>query len=55
MANQTYELPQNLGDLMGAYDEAHWQTQVCEIKSGIGVLARGAIRHLQAGEADRRN
>jgi hypothetical protein len=22
--NQTYELPQNLGDLMGAYDEAHW-------------------------------
>ena len=23
---------------MGAYDEAHWQTQVCEIKAGIGVL-----------------
>ena len=23
---------------MGAYDEAHWQIQVCEIKAGIGVL-----------------
>jgi hypothetical protein len=41
--NQTYELPQNLGDLMGAYEEAHWQTQVCEIKAGIGVLQRGTI------------
>ena len=28
---------------MGAYDEGHWQTQVCEIKAGIGVLARGTI------------
>ena len=43
MANQTYDLPLNLGDLMGAYDEAHWQTQVCEIKAGIGVLTRGTI------------
>jgi hypothetical protein len=43
MSNQTYDLPQNLGDLMGAYDEAHWQTQVCEIKAGIGVLVRGTI------------
>ena len=44
MATQTtYELPPNLGDIMGAYDEAHWQTQVCEIKAGIGVLARGTI------------
>ncbi len=41
--NQTYDLPSNLGDLMGAYDEAHWQTQVCEIKSGQGVLKRGTI------------
>ena len=28
---------------MGAYDEAHWQTQVSEIKSGIGVLQRGTV------------
>lgn len=41
--NQTYDLPQNLGDLMGAYDEAHWQTAVLEIKAGIGALARGTI------------
>ena len=26
---------------MGAYDEAHWQTAVGEIKPGIGVLRRG--------------
>ena len=43
MANQTYDLPPNLGDLMGAYDEAHWQTAVLEIKAGIGVLQRGTI------------
>lgn len=43
MANQTYELPQNLGDLMGSYDQAHWQTQVSEIKPSIGVLKRGTI------------
>ena len=43
MSNQTYDLPQNLGDLMGAYDEAHWQTAVLEIKAGIGIVKRGAI------------
>ncbi len=41
--NQTYELPQHFGDLMGAYDEAHWQTAVLEIKPGIGVVKRGTI------------
>ena len=43
MSNQTYELPQNLGDLTGAYDTAHWQTAVMEIKAGIGVLERGSV------------
>jgi hypothetical protein len=28
---------------MGAYDEAHWQTAVLEIKTGSGVLKRGTI------------
>ncbi len=28
---------------MGAYDEAHWQTVVAEIKPNIGVLRRGTI------------
>ena len=41
--NQTYELPLNLGDLMGAYDTAHWHTAVLKIKAGIGVLQRGTI------------
>jgi hypothetical protein len=49
MANQTYELPQNLGDLMGAYDEAHWQTVVAEIKPNIDVLQRGTILAIGSG------
>ena len=36
-------LPTGLSNLMGAYDTAHWQTQVCDIKAGIGVLTRGTI------------
>jgi hypothetical protein len=28
---------------MGAYDSAHWLTEVREIKAGIGVLARGTV------------
>ena len=28
---------------MGAYDQAHWQTAVLEIKGGIGVLERGTV------------
>ena len=43
MANQTYDLPLNLGDLMGAYDEAHWQIVTAEIKGAIGVLLRGTV------------
>jgi hypothetical protein len=41
--NQTYELPPNLGDIMGAYDEAHWLTETRELKAGIGVLVRGTV------------
>ncbi len=29
--------------MIGAYDSAHWQTAVLEIKAGIGVLERGTI------------
>ena len=49
MSNQTYDLPQNLGDLMGAYDSAHWQTAVLELKTGIGVVKRGTILASGAG------
>ncbi len=43
MANQTYDLPLNLGDLMGAYDEAHWETVVLELTPDKGVLQRGTV------------
>ena len=39
----TYDIPSGLSNLLGAYDEGHWQTVVAEIKAGIGVLARGTI------------
>jgi head decoration protein D len=39
----TFDVPSGLSNLLGAYDEGHWQTQVSEIKGGIGVLARGTI------------
>jgi hypothetical protein len=39
----TLDVPTGLSNILGAYDEGHWQTQVCEIKEGIGVLARGSI------------
>jgi hypothetical protein len=50
MANQIYDLPPNLGDLMGAYDEAHWETFVAELKPASGVLKRGSV--LSAVAAD---
>jgi hypothetical protein len=39
----TYNLPQNLGDILGAHHDGNLQTQVSEIKGGIGVLTRGTI------------
>ena len=39
----TYDVPTGLSNLLGAYDEGHWQTVVAEIKAGIGVLARGTV------------
>ena len=41
--NQTYTLPQNLGDILGAHHDGNLQTQVSEIKAGIGVLNAGTI------------
>ena len=39
----TYNLPTNLGDILGAHHDGNLQTAVMEIKAGIGVLQRGAI------------
>ena len=41
--NQTYTLPANLGDILGAHHDGNLQTQVSEIKGGIGVLQRGTV------------
>jgi hypothetical protein len=51
MANQTYDLPQNLGDQMGAYDTAHWITAVLELKPDSGVLTRGTVLSAVAADA----
>ena len=37
------DLPTGLSNLLGAYDEGHWQTAVMEIKGGIGILLRGTV------------
>ena len=34
---------QNLGDILGAHHDGNFQTQVSEIKAGIGVLKRGTV------------
>jgi hypothetical protein len=39
----TYTLPENLGDILGAHHDGNFQTQVSEIKAGIGILKRGTI------------
>ena len=39
----TYNLPQNFGDILGAHHDGNFNTQLSEIKSGIGVLKRGTV------------
>jgi hypothetical protein len=39
----TYQTPVNLGDILGAHHDGNFNTQVSEIKAGIGVLTRGTI------------
>ena len=39
----------NLGDILGAHHDGNFNTQVSEIKSGIGVLERGTVLASGAG------
>jgi Bacteriophage lambda head decoration protein D len=39
----TYQTPVNLGDILGAHHDGNFNTQVSEIKAGIGVLLRGTV------------
>jgi hypothetical protein len=39
----TIDVPQGLSNLLSAYDDAHWETVVAELKPNSGVLARGSV------------
>jgi hypothetical protein len=52
MLSQTYETPAALGDLMGAYDTAHWETVVMELKADAGIIKRGTVLSLVAGKLE---
>jgi hypothetical protein len=39
----TYTLPENLGDILGAHHDGNFNTQLSEIKAGIGVIKRGTV------------
>jgi hypothetical protein len=44
MANPiTIESPSGLSNTLGAYDEAHWQTVVAQLKPNSGLLKRGSV------------
>jgi hypothetical protein len=47
----TIEVPAGLSNLLSAYDDAHWETVVAELKPGSGVLARGAVLSAVAADA----
>jgi hypothetical protein len=52
ISNQTYDIPVGLSDLQGAYDTAHWETVVAELKPDAGVLARGSVLALVSGKVE---
>jgi hypothetical protein len=43
MANPTYILPSNLGDILGAHHDGNFETVIAEIKAAIGKLKRGTV------------
>ena len=50
--NTTYDIPAGLSDLLSAYDAAHWETVVAELKSGSDTLLRGSVLSLVAGKLE---
>ena len=49
MANPTYILPSNLGDILGAHHDGNLQTAVMELKPASGVLTRGTVLAVDSG------
>jgi hypothetical protein len=47
----TIDVPQGLSNLLSAYDDAHWETVVAQLKPNSGVLARGAVLSAVAADA----
>jgi hypothetical protein len=46
------DLPTGLSNLLSAYDEAHWETVVAELKPSSGVLARGSVLSAVGGKLE---
>jgi hypothetical protein len=45
------DVPQGLSNLLSAYDNAHWETVVVELKAASGVLVRGSVLSAVAADA----
>jgi hypothetical protein len=49
--NTTIDVPQGFSNLLSAYDDAHWETVVVELKGASGVLVRGSVLSAVAADA----
>jgi hypothetical protein len=41
--NTTIDVPLGLSNLLSAYDNAHWEVVVAELKPASGILKRGSV------------
>jgi len=48
----TLDVPAGLSNLLSAYDSAHWEVVVLELKANSGVLLRGSVLSLVAGKCE---
>jgi hypothetical protein len=46
------DLPTGLSNLLSAYDEAHWETVVAELKPSSGFLLRGSVLSAVSGKLE---
>jgi hypothetical protein len=49
--NTTIDIPLGLSNLLSAYDDAHWEVVVCELKPASGVVLRGSVLSAVAADA----
>jgi hypothetical protein len=48
----TLDVPTGLSNLLSAYDEAHWEVVVVELKPASGVLLRGSVLSAVGGKCE---